>query len=53
VTRLTPNLNVLPESQREVWRRLGATPGNFVSLQSLPTVTASQGIGDGIPRASP
>ncbi len=30
MTRLTLNLNVLPESQREVWRRLGATPGNFV-----------------------
>ncbi len=131
MTRLTLNLNVLPESQREVWKRLGATPGNFVlyggtalalrlghresidfdffsrpsfqpsmllraipyledqtvtqqsestglsyygdlseelpasmkadllvavksvSLQNLPTVTASRGIGDGIPRASP
>ncbi len=30
MTRLTLNLNVLPESQREVWKRLGATPGNFV-----------------------
>jgi len=30
VTRLTPNLSILPESQREVWKRLGATPGNFV-----------------------
>jgi hypothetical protein len=30
VTRLTLNMNVLPESQREVWKRFGATPGNFV-----------------------
>jgi hypothetical protein len=30
VTRLALNLNVLPENQREVWERLGATPGNFV-----------------------
>jgi hypothetical protein len=30
VTGLTLNLNVLPENQREVWKRLGATPGNFV-----------------------
>jgi hypothetical protein len=30
VTGLTLHLNILPESQREVWKRLGATPGNFV-----------------------
>ncbi len=30
MTRLTLNVNVLPESQRELWKRLGATPANFV-----------------------
>ena len=30
MTRLKPNFSLLPESQREVWKRLGATPGNFV-----------------------
>jgi hypothetical protein len=30
MTRLTPNVNVLPESQRELWKRLGTTPANFV-----------------------
>ena len=30
MTRLKPNFSILPESQREVWKRLGATPGNFV-----------------------
>lgn len=30
MTRLKPDFSVLPESQREVWTRLGATPRNFV-----------------------
>lgn len=30
MTRLKPNFSILSESQREVWKRLGATPGDFV-----------------------
>ncbi len=30
MTFLKPNFSTLPGSQREVWKRLGATPGDFV-----------------------
>lgn len=30
MAKLTPNLSVLPARQRQVWNRLGTTPGDFV-----------------------